>query len=91
MKLSTRIKRYVYPTLIYGDLEKWGDETARQIVLMVDWGSRGVYKTYSFAEADNLHKRLLSEGRTLLPLTECPVVNSKNQIIMHYKSNVKEN
>ncbi len=81
MKLSTRIKRYVDPTLIWED-GVVGNETTREIVFMVD----GVIesRTHSLADADILHKLYLNSwGYKLLPPNECPVVNS-TQIIIHY-------
>lgn len=94
MKLSTRIKKYVHPDLIFGT-SRWanpeGDATEAQIVLMVD-GKRiykdgGEYATRSLSLADEYHRYLTKDEHcTLLPLNECPVVNSKGEIIMHYTS-----
>lgn len=73
MKLSTRIKRYVAPDLISG----------RKIVLMVD--CKEIIIANTLTEADTVHKELTEKmGCKLLPLNECPVVNGRNEIIMHY-------
>lgn len=89
MKLSTRLKKYIAPNLIFGE-SPWsnynGDYTAREIVLMVDCGEGEVLKTYSLSMADEYHRHLTKDEHcTLLPLNECPVVNP-TQIIMHYTS-----
>ena len=86
MKLSTKIKKYVSPELIYGNMSRRGDFTGRKIVLMVDHkGER--YETYSFSQADEYDRYLRKDEHcTLLPLNECPVVKSCNEIIMHYTS-----
>ena len=92
MKLSTRIKKYVAPELIFGT-SRWAnpdsDYTEREIVFMVDFKRRAA--TYSLSLADRYHNSLIKEEHcTLLPLNECPVVND-HQIIMHYTStNYKE-
>lgn len=83
MKLSTKIKKYLSPELIYGNMKRRGDWACRKIVLMVDKGER--YETYSFSQADEYDRYLRKDEHcTLLPLNECPVVNSCREIIMHY-------
>lgn len=83
MKLSTRIKKYVDPALLWSGVP--GDICDREIVLMVDHGRR--YVTHSFKAADSMHKLWTEKWRyKLLPLNECPVVNGNNEIIMHYTS-----
>lgn len=92
MKLSTRIKKYVSPELIWGT-HKWskpyGDYTFRLIVLMVD-GKR-LYKdeeelsTCSLSLADEYHRYLTKDEHCKLLPQECPVVNG-TEIIMHYTS-----
>lgn len=92
MKLSTRIKKYVAPELIWGT-HKWskpyGDYTFRTIVLMVDgkrfYDNQGEFITCSLSLADEFHRFLTrDEHCTLLP-HECPVVN-EDEIIIHYTS-----
>ena len=93
MKLSTKIKKYVSPELIWGThrhSKPYDDITFRPIVLMVDhkriYKDGCAYETNSFQLADEYHRYLTKDEKcTLLPLNECPVVNSK-EIIMHYTS-----
>lgn len=88
MKLSTRLKKYVAPNLLFGEHEyNWnGDCTMRQIVLMVDGDPHRTYKTHSLNMADEYNRYLTKDEHcTLLPLNECPVVNP-TQIVMHYTS-----
>lgn len=89
MKLSTRIKKYVAPELLFGT-SKWadpnGEYTERKICLWVDCMPTGL-DTFSLAQADEYNRYLTKEcGCTLLPLNECPVVNDTD-IVMHYTSN----
>lgn len=85
MKMSTRLKKYVAPSLLYGRHPE-GDTTERVILLMVDCGKGEVFRTRSLEEANEYHRILTEEmGCTLLPLNECPVVND-SEIVMHYTS-----
>lgn len=72
MKLSTRIKKYVDPSLLN-----------RPIRLMVDGGAKEDVSTISMDIADAYHSDFLQRGYKLLP-KECPVVST--EIIMHYTS-----
>lgn len=76
MKISTRIKRYVPADMIDG----------REIILTVDGGKTAEEKADTLEAADAIHARFTAEGYTVLPPCECPVVNSRNEIIMHYTS-----
>ena len=76
MKISTRIKRYVPADMIDG----------RKIILMVDCGETAKEEADTLEAADAIHARFTADGYTLLPLSERPVVNSLNEIIMHYTS-----
>lgn len=88
MKLSTRLKKYVSPDLLFGDSNNT-EYTCREIVLMVG-GSRKLnemeFRTYSLEMADEYHRYLTKDEHCiLLPLNECPVV-SENKVVMHYAS-----
>ena len=74
MKLSTRLKRYVYPDAL----------TGREIVLMVGGGGKPmeVHRFDDVESADAMHNELIGSGCKLLP-QECPVINKK-EIVMHY-------
>lgn len=78
MKVSTKIKKYS-PEAVQGD------EYGRLIIFMVDCEMVAVTK--SFSEADKINEHLTKDlGYALLPINECPVYNSINQVIMHYTS-----
>jgi len=90
MKLSTRIKKYVNPKLLweFSDSVTGDDTIDREIVLIVDAKSTfngKEYKTFSLSEADEMNDELLKSGCKLLPVSECPVV-SHTDIVMHYTS-----
>ena len=76
MKASTKIKKYC-PEAVSGDTVKgW-------IVFIVDGYKIGAVKKLD--EADKVHNDLVEKyGCTLLPLAECPFVNTIDQVIMHY-------
>lgn len=101
MKLSTRIKKYVHPIMLWNPKERcaysplmpghsYGDDYIdRVIVFMVDSSRdfRGKwYQAITLSDADKIHEYLTKKcGCTLLPLNECPVVTER-EIIMHYTS-----
>ena len=92
MKLSTRIKKYLPASIIFGTgrySDPNGDCTAIPIVLMVDgkreWNGEDLW-SYSLDVIDQYHHSLTKDDHcTLLPPNECPVYNGK-EIIMHYTS-----
>lgn len=88
MKVSTKIKKYVSPELIYGTgkyADYNSDYTFRKIVLMVDC-KRTEYESYSLSMIDKYDRYFRKDEKyKLLPLNECPVVND-TEIIMHYTS-----
>ena len=92
MKLSTRLKRDVDPSLLFG-VGKYanpnGDCTVVPVVLMVDcerqYKNDGIFQSYSLGMLDEYHRYLTKDEHcTLLP-NESPVWNGK-EIIMHYTS-----
>lgn len=87
MKLSTKIKKNVSPLALWKPDGSYGSDvidTGYQIIFMLD--HKRVYATTSFTDADAKDNELKASGASLLPLAECPVVNSNNEIIMHYTS-----
>ena len=76
MKASTKIKKYCNKAFD-------GDTCNGWIVFVVDGRKIGAVKKLS--EADKVHNDLTEKyGCTLLPLAECPFVNTLGQVIMHY-------
>ena len=82
MKLSTRIKKYVDPVLLWGDGPR-GDHVERVIVFWIDC-ARNV-STHSLEEADLYHEILQKNDMGHLLPKECPVV-SDHEITIHYTS-----
>lgn len=59
------------------------DIIMQKIVFFVDFDFRN--STHSLSEADRINRDLLEHGCRLM-VDECPVYNSKNEIILHYAS-----